>query len=85
MPWNKDDDKDTKSADKSAATAVANVRPAHTIVKGGRYEDIDIVLIRENTEGLYVGIEHYIKIGSDPRAAAESIAIISRPSRVPRW
>jgi len=56
----------------------ANVRPAHTIVKGGRYEDIDIVLIRENTEGLYVGIEHYIKIGSDPRAAAESIAIITR-------
>ena len=56
----------------------ANVRPAHTIVKGGRYQDIDIVLIRENTEGLYVGIEHYIRIGSDPRAAAESIAIITR-------
>ncbi|CAN5282794.1 isocitrate dehydrogenase [soil metagenome] len=56
----------------------ANVRPARTIVKGGRYDDIDIVLVRENTEGLYVGIEHYIKIGSDPRAAAESIAIITR-------
>ena len=56
----------------------ANVRPAHTIVKGGRYDGIDIVLVRENTEGLYVGIEHYIKIGSDPRAAAESIAIITR-------
>ena len=56
----------------------ANVRPAHTIVKGGRYEDIDIVLVRENTEGLYVGIEHYIRIGSDPRAAAESIALITR-------
>ena len=56
----------------------ANVRPAHTIVQGGRYEGIDIVLVRENTEGLYVGIEHYIKIGSDPRAAAESIAIITR-------
>jgi len=56
----------------------ANVRPAHTIVKGGRYEDIDIVLVRENTEGLYVGIEHYIKIGSDPRAAAESVALITR-------
>jgi isocitrate dehydrogenase (NAD+) len=56
----------------------ANVRPAHTIVPGGRYDGIDIVLIRENTEGLYVGIEHYIKIGSDPRAAAESIAIITR-------
>jgi isocitrate dehydrogenase (NAD+) len=56
----------------------ANVRPAHTIVKGGRYDDIDIVLVRENTEGLYIGIEHYIKIGSDPRAAAESIALITR-------
>lgn len=56
----------------------ANVRPAHTIVKGGRYDDIDIVLVRENTEGLYVGIEHYIRIGSDPRAAAESIALITR-------
>jgi isocitrate dehydrogenase (NAD+) len=56
----------------------ANVRPAHTIVKGGRYEDVDLVLIRENTEGLYIGIEHYIKIGSDPRAAAESTALITR-------
>jgi isocitrate dehydrogenase (NAD+) len=56
----------------------ANVRPAHTIVKGGRYEDIDIVLVRENTEGLYIGIEHYIKIGNDPRAAAESVALITR-------
>ncbi len=56
----------------------ANIRPAHTIVKGGRYDGIDLVLVRENTEGLYVGIEHYIKIGSDPRAAAESVAIITR-------
>src|SRR6266850_1575879 len=56
----------------------ANVRPAYTIVKGGRYEDIDLVLVRENTEGLYTGIEHYIKIGSDPRAAAESVALITR-------
>src|SRR6476469_5984986 len=56
----------------------ANIRPAHTIVPGQRYDDIDIVLIRENTEGLYVGIEHYIKIGDDPRAAAEAIAIITR-------
>ncbi|HEY2025997.1 MAG TPA: isocitrate/isopropylmalate family dehydrogenase [Gemmatimonadaceae bacterium] len=56
----------------------ANIRPAHTIVPGQRYDDIDLVLIRENTEGLYVGIEHYIKIGSDPRAAAESVALITR-------
>jgi isocitrate dehydrogenase (NAD+) len=56
----------------------ANVRPAHTIRKGGRYDDIDLVLVRENTEGLYIGIEHYIKIGNDPRAAAESTALITR-------
>ena len=40
---------------------------------GGRYEDIDLVLIRENTEGLYVGVEHYIGMGDDPKAAAESV------------
>jgi isocitrate dehydrogenase (NAD+) len=56
----------------------ANVRPAYTIVQGGRYENLDLVLVRENTEGLYVGIEHYIKVGDDPRAAAESVALITR-------
>ena len=56
----------------------ANVRPALTLVPGGRYEDIDLVLIRENTEGLYVGVEHYIGVGSDPHAAAESVMIITR-------
>jgi isocitrate dehydrogenase (NAD+) len=56
----------------------ANVRPALTLVPGGRYEDIDLVLIRENTEGLYVGVEHYIGLEGDPRAAAESVMIITR-------
>jgi isocitrate dehydrogenase (NAD+) len=56
----------------------ANVRPAKTIVEGGRYSDIDLVLIRENTEGLYVGVEHYIGMGNDPKAAAESVMIITR-------
>jgi isocitrate dehydrogenase (NAD+) len=56
----------------------ANVRPAYSIVPGGRYTNLDLVLVRENTEGLYAGIEHYIKIGDDPRAAAESIALITR-------
>lgn len=56
----------------------ANVRPAQTLIEGGRYENIDLVLIRENTEGLYVGVEHYIGMGSDPRAAAESVMIITR-------
>src|SRR5687767_1588237 len=56
----------------------ANVRPAITMMSGGRYEDIDLVLIRENTEGLYVGVEHYIGMGDDPKAAAESVMIITR-------
>ena len=56
----------------------ANVRPAHTLIPGGRYEDIDLVLIRENTEGLYVGVEHYIGMAEDPKAAAESVMIITR-------
>jgi isocitrate dehydrogenase (NAD+) len=56
----------------------ANVRPARTIQRGGRYENVDITLVRENTEGLYSGVEHYVKIGSDDRAAAESVAIITR-------
>ncbi|MBX6364240.1 MAG: NAD-dependent isocitrate dehydrogenase [Gemmatimonadetes bacterium] len=56
----------------------ANVRPARTIVPGGRYDNIDLVLIRENTEGLYVGVEHYIGMADDPKAAAESVMIITR-------
>ena len=56
----------------------ANVRPVRTILPGGRYEDIDLVLIRENTEGLYVGVEHFIGMGNDPKAAAESVMITTR-------
>jgi isocitrate dehydrogenase (NAD+) len=56
----------------------ANVRPVRTIVPGGRYEDVDLVLIRENTEGLYVGVEPYIGMHGDPRAAAESVMIVTR-------
>jgi isocitrate dehydrogenase (NAD+) len=55
----------------------ANVRPAKTIVPG-RYDNIDLVLIRENTEGLYVGVEHYIGMEGDPKAAAESVMIVTR-------
>jgi isocitrate dehydrogenase (NAD+) len=54
----------------------ANVRPVRTIAGvPSRFENVDIVLVRENTEDLYAGIEHYV----DPRrTAAESIAIITR-------
>ena len=56
----------------------ANIRPARSFVPGGRFSDVDIVLVRENLEGLYVGVEHFIAIGGDPRAVAESIAIVTR-------
>ena len=56
----------------------ANVRPAKSIVPGGRFTGVDIVLIRENLEGLYVGVEHFVQIGDDPRAVGESLAIVTR-------
>jgi isocitrate dehydrogenase (NAD+) len=56
----------------------ANIRPAVTIVPGGRFENVNIVLVRENLEGLYIGVEHFVKIGDDPRAVAESMAIVTR-------
>lgn len=56
----------------------ANVRPTKSLLPGGRYEDIDLVLVRENLEGLYVGVEHFVQIGDDPRAVAESLAILTR-------
>jgi isocitrate dehydrogenase (NAD+) len=54
----------------------ANVRPARTLAGvPSRFTNVDLVIVRENTEDLYAGIEHYI----DPRrTAAESIAIITR-------
>jgi isocitrate dehydrogenase (NAD+) len=56
----------------------ANVRPARTMVPGGRYENIDIVLIRENLEGLYVAFEHYIPVGDDHQAVAISSGVNTR-------
>jgi isocitrate dehydrogenase (NAD+) len=56
----------------------ANVRPARTLIGGGRYEAIDLVLVRENTEGLYVGFEHYIPIGDDPHAVAIGSGVNTR-------
>jgi isocitrate dehydrogenase (NAD+) len=55
----------------------ANVRPARTLIPG-RYDGVDIVLIRENLEGLYSGVEHFIRVGDDPRAVGVSEAIVTR-------
>ena len=52
----------------------ANVRPAKSRKNvPTRFENVDLVVIRENTEGLYVGIEHMIG-----DVAAESIKLLTR-------
>ncbi|HKK27137.1 MAG TPA: isocitrate/isopropylmalate family dehydrogenase [Gemmatimonadota bacterium] len=56
----------------------ANIRPVQTMMPGGRYEDIDLVMVRENTEGLYIGIEHFIGMEDDPKAVAESVMLVTR-------
>ena len=56
----------------------ANVRPARTLLPGGRFDYVDIVLVRENLEGLYIGVEHFVQVGDDPRAVGESMAIVTR-------
>ncbi|MDQ4077096.1 MAG: isocitrate dehydrogenase (NAD(+)) [Chloroflexota bacterium] len=51
----------------------ANYRPARSM-EGvpSRYEDIDLIVIRENTEGLYSGLEHIVVPG-----VIESLRIIT--------
>ena len=52
----------------------ANLRPAVSIPGvRSRYQGVDLVVVRENTEDLYAGVEHMV--GPD---AAESIKIITR-------
>jgi isocitrate dehydrogenase (NAD+) len=56
----------------------ANVRPAKDFIPGGRYDDVDIVLVRENLEGLYIGLEKWVQVGDDPHGRAESVAVVTR-------
>jgi len=56
----------------------ANLRPAKSVLPGNRFQDVDVILVRENTEGLYVGIENYVKVGDDPHAIAQSVAVVTR-------
>jgi isocitrate dehydrogenase (NAD+) len=51
----------------------ANLRPCKSLpAYPGRYEDVDLVIVRENTEGLYSGIEHEVVPG-----VVESLKIIT--------
>ena len=63
---------------RQAFSLYANVRPAVTMLPDGRFDNIDLVLVRENTEGLYVGVEHFVPIDGDPHAVAEASGIITR-------
>jgi isocitrate dehydrogenase (NAD+) len=56
----------------------ANLRPSRTMIPGGRYDNIDLVVVRENNEGLYMGYEHYIPIDGDPHAVAMSTGVNTR-------
>ena len=56
----------------------ANVRPTRTLVQDGQFKDIDIVVIRENLEGLYVAHEYFVQVGDDPRAVAISSGVNTR-------
>jgi isocitrate dehydrogenase (NAD+) len=51
----------------------ANYRPARSI-KGvpSRYQDVDLIVIRENTQGLYSGLEHIVVPG-----VVESLRVIT--------
>ncbi|MEM1179955.1 MAG: isocitrate dehydrogenase (NAD(+)) [Acidobacteriota bacterium] len=52
----------------------ANLRPAKSIPgMDHKFKDVDLVIVRENTEGLYSGIEHQVVPG-----VVESLKIISR-------
>ena len=68
---------------RQALDLYANVRPARSMVGvESRYTNVDLVIVRENTEDLYAGIEH--RVGPD---AAESIKIITRAAsqRIARY
>ena len=59
---------------RQALNLYANLRPARSMAGvQSRYDDVDLVIVRENTEDLYAGIEHMVG-----RDAAESIKIITR-------
>jgi isocitrate dehydrogenase (NAD+) len=68
---------------RQALDLYANLRPARSMQGlDTRFEDVDLIIVRENTEDLYAGIEHMVG-----RDAAESIKIITRAAseRIARY
>lgn len=58
----------------------ANIRPTRTLVPEIGRGLVDMVIIRENTEGLYAAAECYFPVGGDPRGKAVATASNSRSS-----
>jgi isocitrate dehydrogenase (NAD+) len=53
-----------------------NFRPVKSFIGiKSRFENIDLIIFRENTEGLYVGLEHYI---DRTRTTATAMTVITR-------
>lgn len=53
----------------------SNIRPAKTLPHiESRFDNVDLVMFRENTEGLYIGKEQWVEEDSH----AESIAVVTR-------
>src|SRR5919198_1400604 len=59
---------------RQALDLYASVRPVHTLPGVAvPYRDVDLVVVRENTEGLYSGLEHVVVPG-----VVESLRIVTR-------
>lgn len=68
---------------RQALDLYACVRPIRTIPGlPGRYENVDFVIIRENTEGLYSGLEHRVAPG-----VVESLKVVTEAAslRIARY
>ncbi len=54
----------------------ASVRPARAIAgEGTRYPETDLIVVREATEGLYSGVEHWV---DRAHSAAETVSVVTR-------
>jgi isocitrate dehydrogenase (NAD+) len=54
----------------------ASVRPARSIAgEGTRYPETDLIVVREATEGLYSGVEHWV---DREHSAAETVNVVTR-------
>ncbi len=68
---------------RKALKLYANLRPAKTIPGvRSRYDKIDLVIVRENTEDLYAGIEHMV---NDDIAVSQKIITREASTRIARF